>query len=61
MEVRLPVVGIQMNRNGEVLERLLVVLQVQVALAAMHARIGLAHRIVLDELGEVNDRIVPIP
>jgi hypothetical protein len=45
---------------AEVVERHLILLEMNVALAAEEASLGLVRWIVLDHLGEVNDRVVPV-
>lgn len=60
MIVRLPIVRIEMQRRGEVIQRLLIILQVQVAFAAIQPSSGLIARIVFNHFREVNYCIVPI-
>ena len=58
--VGLPVVWVQVQGHAKVVEGCLEVLQVQVALAAVEARLSLVGRVVLDELGEVHNGVMPI-
>lgn len=60
MIISLPVVWIEMNSDTKVLKSLLILAEVNIAFATEQTSFSLMSRVVFYELGEINNRVVPV-